>query len=107
MHNIKINNKSNNTKMTYIGLEPKSFHTNKYSQPFELILFHATTINIKFHKGFYYSPLLNNYLFNYLIFLGLTECFTMASSMLRWFVDGGSGARRKARISDSFSHHSG
>jgi len=29
MHMIKINNKSNNTYMTYIGLEPKSFHTTK------------------------------------------------------------------------------
>jgi len=29
MHIIKINNKSNNTYMTYIRLEPKSFHTIK------------------------------------------------------------------------------
>jgi len=29
MHIIKINNKSNNTYMAYIGLEPKSFHTIK------------------------------------------------------------------------------
>jgi len=26
--------------MAYIGLEPKSSHTIKYSQPFELVLFH-------------------------------------------------------------------
>ena len=58
--------------MAYIGLEPKSSHTIKYSQPFELVLFHITTINIKFHKGFYYPHLLHNYLFNYLNFLGLT-----------------------------------
>jgi len=29
MHNIKINNKSNNTYMAYIGLEPKSSQTIK------------------------------------------------------------------------------
>jgi len=29
MHIIKINNKSNNTYMTYIGLKPKPFHTIK------------------------------------------------------------------------------
>jgi len=28
---IKNNNKSNNTQLAYIRLEPKSFHTTKYS----------------------------------------------------------------------------
>jgi len=58
--------------MTYIGLKPKSSHITKYSQPLELVLFHVTTTNIKCHKGFYYPHLLNNYLFNHLIFPGLT-----------------------------------
>jgi len=44
---IKNNNKLNNTQLTYIRLEPKSFHTNKYSQPFELILFHIIQVKIK------------------------------------------------------------
>ena len=39
-HIIKNNNKLNNTQLAYIGLEPKSYHTIKYSQPLELILFH-------------------------------------------------------------------
>jgi len=38
-HIIK-NNKLNNTQLAYIGLEPKSSHTIKYSQPFKLVLFH-------------------------------------------------------------------
>ena len=59
--------------MAYIGLEPKSFHTNKYFQPFELIFFHIIRICIKCHKGSYYPHLLNNYLFNYLIFPSLTN----------------------------------
>ena len=37
--------------MAYIGLEPKSSHTNKYSQPLKLVLFHVISINIKCHKG--------------------------------------------------------
>jgi len=61
MQFIKINNQSNNTHMVYIGLKPKSFHTIKYSQPLELVLFHVTTISIKIHKGFYYPHLLTNY----------------------------------------------
>jgi len=36
--------------MTYIGLEPKFPHTNKYSQPFELVLFHIIAIRIKWLK---------------------------------------------------------
>jgi len=32
--------------MAYIGLEHKSSHTIKYYQPFELILFHITIVNI-------------------------------------------------------------
>ena len=58
--------------MTYIGLKPKSSHTFKYSQPLELVLFHVIEIRIKSLKGFYYPHLLNNYLINYLNFLGLT-----------------------------------
>jgi len=49
---------------------------NQYSQPFEQVLFHIKTINIKCHKGFYYPPLLNNYLFNYLNFSGLIAAAT-------------------------------
>jgi len=58
--------------MAYIGLEPKSSHTFKYSQPFELVLFHIMKVSIKCHKGFSYPHLLNNYLFNYLNLVGLT-----------------------------------
>jgi len=58
--------------MTYMGLEPKSSHTTKYLQPFELILFHIIHVSIKCHKGSHYPHLLNNYLLNYLNFLGLT-----------------------------------
>ena len=43
-----------------------------YSQPLELVLFLVINSNIKYHKGFYYPQLLNNHLFNYLIFLDLT-----------------------------------
>jgi len=32
--------------MTYIGLEHKSSHINKYSQPFELVLFHVIQVTI-------------------------------------------------------------
>jgi len=46
--------------MAYIGLEPKSCHTIKYSQPFKLVLFHLTLINIKWHKGSHYPRLLIN-----------------------------------------------
>jgi len=59
--------------MVYIGLEPKSSHTIKYSQPLELILFHTITIRIKCLKDSYYPSLLNNYLINYLNFSGLTD----------------------------------
>ena len=55
--------------MAYIGLEPKSSHTIKYSQPLELVLFHVISLCIKCLKGSYYPHLLNNYLINYLIFL--------------------------------------
>jgi len=58
--------------LAYIGLEPKSSYTIKHSQPFELALFHIIAINIKCLKGLYYPHLLNNYLFNYLNFSGLT-----------------------------------
>jgi len=51
--------------MAYIGLEPKSSHTIKYSQPFELVLFHVITINIKCHKGSHNPHLLFIYLFIY------------------------------------------
>jgi len=53
--------------MAYIGLEPKS------SQPLELVLFHIIAICIKSLKGSYNPHLLNNYLINYLNFLGLTR----------------------------------
>ena len=69
---IKINNQLNNTHMAYIGLKPKFFHTIKYPQPLELVLFHVISLCIKCLKGFHYPHLLNNYLINYLIFLGLT-----------------------------------
>jgi len=58
--------------MAHIGLEPKSSHTIKYSQPIELVLFHIIAICIKYFKRSYYPHLLNNYLINYLIFSGLT-----------------------------------
>jgi len=63
--------------MTYIGLEPSPFTQSKYSQLFELVPFHVTIINIKCHKGFYYPHLLNNYLFDYLIFSGFTNCIAL------------------------------
>jgi len=63
---IYNNNKSNNTQLAYIGLEPKSSHTIKYSEPLELVLFHVTSINIKCHKGSNYPHLLFNYLINFL-----------------------------------------
>jgi len=59
--------------LAYIGLKPKSSHTIKYSQPFELVLFHIIAFRIKCLKGSYYPHLLNNYLINYLIFSGLTQ----------------------------------
>jgi len=66
--------------MAYIRLEPKSFHTTKYSQPLELVLFHIITIRIKCLKDSYYPYLLNNYLINYLNFSGLTEATTSAKT---------------------------
>jgi len=66
----KIMHKLKYTQLAYIRLEPKSAHTSKYSQPFELVLFHVIVPCIKCLKGFYYPHLLNNYLINYLIFLG-------------------------------------
>jgi len=59
--------------MTYIRLEPKFPHINKYSQPFEQVLFHVIAIHIKCLKSSYYPHLLNNYLINYLNFSGLTH----------------------------------
>ena len=56
--------------MAYIGLEPKSYHTTKYSQPLKLVLFHVITFCIYYLKGSLYLHLLNNYLINYLIFSG-------------------------------------
>ena len=70
-HIIKKNNKLNNTQLANIGLEPKSSHITKYSQPFELVLFHIIHIRIKCHKGSHYPHLLINYLFIELIFTGL------------------------------------
>ena len=62
--------------MTYIRLESKSSHTIKYFQPFELVPFHITSINIKCHKGSHYPYLFINYLFNQLNFTGLTMSST-------------------------------
>ena len=70
-HIIKNNNRSNNTQLAYIELKPKSSHTIKYSQPFKLVLFHITSINIKCHKGSHCSHLLINYLIN--LFPGFTR----------------------------------
>jgi len=50
--------------MAYIRLD---------SQPLELVLFHIITFRIYYLKGSHYPHLLNNYLINYLIFLGLTN----------------------------------
>jgi len=66
MHNL------NNIQVAHIGLEPKSSHTIKYSQPLELVLFHVTAPHIYYFKYFHYSSFLNNQLNNYLIFPGLT-----------------------------------
>jgi len=44
--------------------ENLSSHIIKYSQPFELVLFYVTSINIKIHKGSHYPHLLIKYLFN-------------------------------------------
>jgi len=55
-----------------IGLEPKSSHTIKYSQPHELVLFHIMKLSINCHKGFHYPHLINSYLFNYIKVVGLT-----------------------------------
>jgi len=63
-HIIRNNNKLNNTQLTYIRLEPKSFHTLNYSQPLVLVLFHITHVRIKCHKGSHFPQLLINYLFN-------------------------------------------
>ena len=62
-HIIKNNNKIYSIKMAYIRLEPNSLHTIKYSQPFELVLFHVLHVRIKCHKGSYYPHLLIIYLF--------------------------------------------
>jgi len=78
-HIIKNNNNLNNTQMAYIGIEPKSSHTFKYSQPLELVLFHIIVIGIKFLKGSYYPYLLNNYLINYINFSVLTLSFELFS----------------------------
>jgi len=44
----------------------------KYSQPLELMLFLVINSSINYHKGSHYPHLLNNNLFNYLNFSGLT-----------------------------------
>jgi len=56
--------------MAHIRLKPKSSHTIKYSHPLELALLHVIVIFIKSYKRSSYPHLLNNYLINYLIFLG-------------------------------------
>jgi len=77
-------------QLAYLGLQPKSFHTIKYSQPFELVLFHVITIHIKCHKDSYYPHLLNNYLFNYLNFSDLTLSTGTAPKSARRIVLSGS-----------------
>ena len=42
--------------MAHIRLEPKSSHTIKYSQPFELVLFHVIAPHINYFKHFNYPP---------------------------------------------------
>jgi len=42
----------NNIQVAHIGLEPKSSHTIKYSQPLELALFHIITPHIYCFKMF-------------------------------------------------------
>jgi len=56
-HIIKITH-----NLAYIGLEPKSSHKIKYSQPFELVLFHVIKASNECHEDFHYPHLLNNYL---------------------------------------------
>ena len=73
-YNIKIMHKLNNIQLAYIRLKLKFSHTTKYSQPFELVLFHVITNRIKCLKCSYYPYVLNNYLINYLNFSGLTSC---------------------------------
>ena len=58
--------------MAFTWLKSKSSHTTKYSQPFELVLFLVIIVWTKCHKGSITAFILNNYLFNYLIFSGLT-----------------------------------
>jgi len=74
--------------MAYMGLEPKSSHTTKYFQSFELVLFHVIHVSIKCHKSSHYPHLLNNYLLNYLNFLGLTvgpmSIFVFLLSFIFW-----------------------
>jgi len=48
--------KLNNMQVAHIGLEPKSSHTIKYSQPLELVLFHVIDPHINYFKYFYYPP---------------------------------------------------
>jgi len=61
-----------NIQLAYIGLEPKSPHISKYSQPLQLVLFNVIALRIKCLKGFYYPHLLNSYLINFLNFSSLT-----------------------------------
>jgi len=46
--------KLNNMQVAHIGLEPKSSHTIKYSQPLELVLFHVIDLHINCFKCSYY-----------------------------------------------------
>ena len=48
MHNL------NNTQVAHIGLEPKSSHTRKYSQPLELVLVHVIVLHIYYFKYSHY-----------------------------------------------------
>jgi len=43
-----------NIQVAHTGLEPKSSHTIKYSQPLELVLFHVKVPHINYFKCSYY-----------------------------------------------------
>ena len=43
----------NNIQVAHIGLEPKSSHTIKYSQPLELVLFRVIVPHINYFKCSY------------------------------------------------------
>ena len=58
--------------MTSTRPKPKSSHITKYSQPLELVSFLVILPALNVIKIFLHAIILNNCLFNYLIFSGLT-----------------------------------